>query len=79
MQEKEFELRQRRLMNSDDDLSVEPSKSERTEFQDSGKETATQPQRPNLGLNKGKSGVMSNKRRLEERLSKPIRNRLKDS
>ena len=36
MQEKEFEQRQRRLMNSDDDLSVEPSKSERTEFQDSG-------------------------------------------
>ena len=36
MQEKESEQRQRRLMNSDDDLSVEPSKSERTEFQDSG-------------------------------------------
>ena len=36
MQEKEFEQRQRRLMNSDDDLSVEPSKSERTESQDSG-------------------------------------------
>ena len=35
MQEKEFELRQRRLMNSDDDLSLESLKSERTEFQDS--------------------------------------------
>ena len=35
VQEKEFELRQRRLMHSDDDLSVEPPKSERTEFQDS--------------------------------------------
>ena len=32
---KDFELRQRRLMNSDDDLSLESSKSERTEFQDS--------------------------------------------
>ena len=40
MQEKEFEQRQRRLMNSDDDLSVEPSKSERTEFQDSGNVSA---------------------------------------
>ena len=35
MHEKEFELRQRRLMNSDDDLSLESSKSDRTEFQDS--------------------------------------------
>ena len=35
MHEKEFKLEQRRLMNSDDDLSLEPSKSEGTEFQDS--------------------------------------------
>ena len=36
MQEKELELRQRRLINSDDDLSVEPSKLERREqFQNS--------------------------------------------
>ena len=42
MQEKEFEQRQRRLMNSEDDLSAEPSKSERTESQDSGNVSETQ-------------------------------------